>query len=181
MPALPYSARMSTTSGPTDAGSTGNSSVLPSGSLRVAILSAMRSSLLRGAKARHDCTQLGGIVVAAPGHDVPEVVVGHIEQRGEAGGFLVLQRGDESAEKQIELQQPAPAFPLQPLSGSPVHQTARLTSISLMLLIALVGLRPLGQTSTQFMMVWQRNRRYGSSRLSSRSLVAWSRESARKR
>ena len=31
------------------------------------------------------------------------------------------------------------------------------------------GFRPLGHTSTQFMMVWQRNRRYGSSRLSRRS------------
>ena len=38
-------------------------------------------------------------------------------------------------------------------------QTARLTIISLILPIALVGFKPLGQTSTQFMMVWQRNRR----------------------
>ncbi len=53
--------------------------------------------------------------------------------------------------------------------------------ISLILLIARVGLRPFGQTSTQFMIVWQRNSRYGSSRLSRRSLVAWSRVSAMKR
>ena len=62
-----------------------------------------------------------------------------------------------------------------------VHQTARLTMISLILLIALVGLSPLGQTSTQFMIVWQRNSRYGSSRLSRRSAVASSRLSAMKR
>ena len=60
-------------------------------------------------------------------------------------------------------------------------QTARLTIISLILPIALVGFSPFGQTSTQFMMVWQRNSRYGSSRLSRRSPVAWSRLSAMKR
>ena len=36
--------------------------------------------------------------------------------------------------------------------------------------IALAGLRPFGQTLAQFMMVWQRYRRNGSSRLSSRWL-----------
>src|SRR3954470_14365673 len=41
MPDLPYRVRMSTTSGPSVPGSTGKSSVLPSGSLRVAVLSAM--------------------------------------------------------------------------------------------------------------------------------------------
>src|SRR5574343_1305881 len=61
------------------------------------------------------------------------------------------------------------------------HQTARRTISSLILPIAFVGFRPFGQTSTQFMMVWQRNRRYGSSRLSRRSLVAGSRVSAMKR
>src|SRR5205085_6056397 len=62
-----------------------------------------------------------------------------------------------------------------------VVQIARLTSISRIFPIARVGFRFLGQTSTQFMIVWQRNSRYGSSRLSSRSLVARSRESAMKR
>ena len=74
-------------------------------------------------------------------------------------GFLIPQGGDEPLENQVEIQQAAPALPPEPLPGNPIHQTARLTSISLMWLIALVGLRPLGQTSTQFMMVWQRNRR----------------------
>ena len=59
--------------------------------------------------------------------------------------------------------------------------TARSTIISLIFPMALVGFRFFGQTSTQFMMVWQRNRRYGSSRLSSRSPVASSLESAIKR
>ncbi len=39
------------------------------------------------------------------------------------------------------------------------HQTARLTIRSLILPMARVGLSPLGHTSTQFMMVWQRNKR----------------------
>ena len=53
-----------------------------------------------------------------------------------------------------------------------VPHTARLTINSLILPMALVGFRLLGQTSTQFMMVWQRNKRYGSSKLSKRSPVA---------
>src|SRR6218665_3815502 len=61
------------------------------------------------------------------------------------------------------------------------RQTARRTISSLILPMAFVGFRPLGQTSTQFMMVWQRNRQYGSSRLSRRSAVASSRLSAMKR
>src|SRR5919106_5326410 len=78
---------------------------------------------------------------------------------------------------EVQLQQAAPTVPVQTM----VHQTARLTMISLILPIARVGLRPFGHTSTQFMIVWQRKRRYGSSRLSSRSEVAWSRVSAMKR
>jgi hypothetical protein len=72
---------------------------------------------------------------------------------------------------------------VDPPAGAPrrVAHTVRLTSMSLILPMARVGLSPLGQTSTQFMIEWQRNRRYGSSRLSSRSPVAWSRVSARKR
>src|SRR5471030_1967748 len=60
-------------------------------------------------------------------------------------------------------------------------QTARRTINSLILPIAFVGFSPFGHTSTQFMMVWQRNRRYGSSRLSRRSPVASSRLSAMNR
>ena len=62
-----------------------------------------------------------------------------------------------------------------------VAYTARRTMMSLILPIARVGLRFFGHTSTQFMIVWQRNSRYGSSRLSRRSDVARSRVSAMKR
>lgn len=47
--------------------------------------------------------------------------------------------------------------------------------------MARVGLSPLGQTLTQFMMPWHRNRLNGSSIRASRSSVASSRLSARKR
>ena len=53
--------------------------------------------------------------------------------------------------------------------------------ITLILLMASAGFRLFGQTSVQFMMVWQRNSRYGSSRLSKRCDVAWSRLSTMKR
>jgi len=82
--------------------------------------------------------------------------------------------------RRIVEQAPA-ALPLQSVSVDGIHHTARLTSSSLILLMARVGLRFFGQASTQFMMLWQRNRRYGSSRLSSRSEVAWSRVSAMNR
>src|SRR5258706_933629 len=115
--------------------------------------------------------------VAEAHDDVQQVVVRKIEQ---LGGFLftrVLQK--ESFQNQIELQQSPPALPSQPMLFE--RHTERFTSSSLMWLMACVGLRCFGQTSTQFMMVWQRNNRYGSSRLSRRSLVVWSRESAMKR
>src|SRR6266852_8419048 len=67
------------------------------------------------------------------------------------------------------------------MARSSIHHTALFTISSLMRPIASVGFKPFGHTSTQFMIVWQRNRRYGSSRSSSRSLVARSRESAMKR
>jgi hypothetical protein len=54
-------------------------------------------------------------------------------------------------------------------------QTCRSTSSFLMSAIALAGLRPLGQALAQFMMVWQRYRRNGSSRSSSRAPMASSR------
>jgi hypothetical protein len=57
----------------------------------------------------------------------------------------------------------------------PAAQTCRSTSSLLMSAIALAGLRPLGQALAQFMMVWQRYRRNGSSRSSSRAPVASSR------
>src|SRR2546425_165431 len=185
MPDFAYSGRMSTTSGPVLPESTGNSRLFPSGSLSVAVLSAM-VFLSDGAQARHDILQVRLVVLAATRNDVPQVVVRQIEQRVER---VVIRMSREIAlQHNVELQQPAPALLLEPLTRNAIllfrvtsHYTARLTSSSLMWLIAFVGLRFFGQTSTQFMMVWQRNRRYGSFRLSRRSAVAWSRVSAMKR
>src|SRR6185436_10523177 len=118
-------------------------------------------------------------MVATADDDVPQIVVREIEQRNQAlviGMLVEISRQDD-----IELEQSPPAFPVQPIARHAIHQTERLTMISLILPMARVGLRPFGQTSTQFMMVRQRNRRYGSSRLSRRSAVAWSRVSAMKR
>src|SRR5690606_10196006 len=94
---------------------------------------------------------------------------------------------NKALKNKVELQQRPPAMPADAsLAGvervlarggdAGVH-TVRCTIKSLILPIARIGFSPLGQTSTQFMIEWQRNRRYGSSRLSRRSLVAWSRVS----
>src|ERR1041385_48515 len=136
--------------------STGNSSELPSGSFRIAFLSAMGSSS-GGTQARHDALQLWRVVFAAANNDVPEIIVGQLEQGLELGVFRMAI--EIAREHQVELEQAAAAHPFQPLALDPVHQTARFTSSSLMWLMAFVGLSPLGQTSTQFMMVWQRNSR----------------------
>jgi hypothetical protein len=59
--------------------------------------------------------------------------------------------------------EPGKGFPMfvggQRIEFFIAHQTARLIINSLILPIAFVGFKPLGQTSTQFMMVWQRNNR----------------------
>ena len=72
---------------------------------------------------------------------------------------LILHRCGELLQNQIQLEQPPAAIPLQPVPVDRAHHTVRFTSSSLMWLIALVGFRFFGHTSTQFMMVWQRNRR----------------------
>src|SRR3954463_14211021 len=102
--------------------------------------------------------------------------------------LLFQRRREEFLEDPVQLQQPAAALPPLPVEFDGLllyrvmsHQTVRFTIRSLMLLMAFVGFRFFGQTSTQFMMVWQRNRRYGSSRLSNLALVAWSRVSAMNR
>src|SRR3954468_621779 len=178
MPDFPYSVRMSTTSGPVVPESTGKSSDVPSGNFSVAFLSAMALPLC-GAQARDQMSQVGRKAFAASDDDVPQIVVGQIEDLGQLG--VVRMPNEIAAEHDVQLEKPAPAFPPELFALDAIHQTARLTSSSLMWLIALVGFRFFGQTSAQFMIVWQRKRRYGSSRLSRRSLVAWSRVSAMKR
>src|SRR3954464_3191143 len=114
MPDLPYSVRMSTTSGPSVPGSTGKSSVLPSGSLRVAVLSAMVVILSgaewtrhgSGAQALHDTGKLRVVVVAAADHDVPEIVVGKLEQRAQGRNVLIPQCGDDPRQNEIKLEAP---------------------------------------------------------------------------
>src|SRR2546430_11135138 len=104
---------MSTTSGPVLPASTGNSRDFPSGNFSVAVLSAM-VLLSGGAQARHDILQVRLVVLATPGNDVPQIVVGQIEQFRQAGVQLA---GLEVALKHdIELQQAAPAFPLEPFA-----------------------------------------------------------------
>src|SRR3954447_16456798 len=89
---------------------------------------------------------------------------------------------EECGQQEIELQQSAPAPPAYALTRAfDGGHTARFTMRSRILLMASVGLSPLGHTSGRFMIEWHRNRRYGSSRLSSRSLIATSRVSAMKR
>ena len=129
--------------------------------------------------------------LAAREQQVEQVVVGQCNQRFERLRLPRRQRvpvtREESLEKRSFSSRPRRQrhFRRPSAFGSSTsgmrHQTARRTISSLILPIALVGFRPFGQTSTQFMIVWQRNSRYGSSRLSSRSPVAWSRLSAMKR
>src|SRR5450432_606759 len=143
--------------------------------------------------------EVRGRLLAAE-EEIEQIVVGELHQEREAVR-LGLRDGsaaiEQALDQQIVLEQAAPAAPAQLAQRAivdralrvhaivddaiSVHQTARLTISSLILPIARVGFRPFGQTSTQFMIVWQRNRRYGSSRLSRRSPVAWSRLSEMKR
>src|SRR5947207_16018101 len=127
---------MSTTSGPVLPESTGNSSDLPSGSLSCAVLSAM-VFLSGGAQARHDILELRLIGFAAAGDDVPQIVVRQVEQRAQRA--VIRMQRQIALQHDIELQQAAPAFPLEPLSLETIllfrftsHQTARFTSSSLM-------------------------------------------------
>ena len=125
--------------------------------------------------------------LGAPAHQIPKIVIGTFQQSLESRLLAWGQRGrlpiEEPRQHQIELEHAAPAVPAQTVrfaheptrnaAGQRIGcQTARCTRRSLMLPIARVGFNPLGQTSTQFMIEWQRNKRYGSSRLSSRALVA---------
>ena len=67
------------------------------------------------------------------------------------------------------------------MTPSRVAQAARSATSFFVSAIAFAGFRPLGQTLAQFMIVWQRYKRNGSSSWSSRSPVASSRLSASQR
>mgnify|MGYP003387849240 CR=1 FL=1 len=152
-----------------------------------------------------------GLGFLAPEQQVQKVVVCQIHQFMQAPSVTCSQFGlvtcKKTCDEEVVFQQPATAPPFELAQATRIEpalrcctgrtgaagfigvgfgrhgaiQTVRRTIISLILPMALVGFNPLGQTSTQFMIVWQRNSRYGSSRLSRRSAVASSRLSAMKR
>src|SRR4051812_34563794 len=97
-----------------------------------------------------------------PAHDdVEKIIVVKGEQLPEPCKLTGIEQlkvpSVEAFEDEIEFEQPAPAMPSQlaelAVGGRGRHlcQTMRLTKRSLICLIARLGLRPLGQTSTQFM------------------------------
>src|SRR5690242_7182942 len=162
----------------------------------------VRCASARGAHGRDDAAHVGTVELGrrlpATEKDVEQVVVGELHQQRERGGVVLVHRlgaREEALEQEVVLEQAATAAPAElaervrierarraaGFGDRGVHQTARLTISSLILPMARVGLSCFGQTSTQFMIVWQRKSRYGSSRLSRRSLVASSRLSAMKR
>src|SRR4051812_44298842 len=107
---------MSMTSGPVVPENTGNSSDLPSGSLREADLSAMVFPCicfrLSGSEPRHYILEVGLVDFAAPGDDVPQVVVGQVEEgiqlvRLMARGRRVL---EVALQDNVQLQQASPAL-----------------------------------------------------------------------
>src|SRR5574343_403166 len=124
-----------------------------------------------------------GLQLLAAQQQVHEIVVGQVHQHIHAAGLAYRQARfmpvEKAFDEKIVFEKTAPASPAQlaqgPFTqgsmairagqrrvfghGQDGHQTARRTISPLSLPIALVGFRPLGQTSTQFMMVWQRNRR----------------------
>src|SRR5688572_2318518 len=101
---------MSTTSGPIVPDSTGNSSEVPSGSFSVAFLSMARS--LGGAQALDGFLQDLIVALAAADDDVPQVVVGKVQQRrrNRLGVLFQIALQDD-----VQLQQPAPAAPPEPV------------------------------------------------------------------
>ena len=134
----------------------------------------------------------------SPHDHVQQIVIRQVQQTRQraslSGRQIVKLRLGKPAQHQVKFKQATSAMPTKPIIFTThvlaytcpcLHHvlayTMRLTSMSLILPMALVGLRPFGHTSTQFIIEWQRNKRYGSSRLSSRALLASSRLSARKR
>jgi hypothetical protein len=109
----------------------------------------------------------------------PELRVGQFQQ--DCKRLLLVSRSHRMVLLQIVQQQhiqflhAAPATPAQPARGVAQRRSTINFLISPM---ALAGFSPLGQVLVQFMMVWQRYSRNGSSRSSSRSPVYSSRESA---
>jgi hypothetical protein len=112
-----------------------------------------------------------------PHHEREQLGVRQVQQRcecllfGGRGGRIAFP--EVSFEHDVELAHAAPAPPAE-------HRGVqwRLSAIFFLIsAIALAGFRSFGQASVQFMIVWQRYRRNGSSSSSRRSPVASSRVS----
>src|SRR5450631_352284 len=82
---------------------------------------------------------------------------------------------DVTGEQHVQLPHPPPAAPAQ-LADLTAHQKRRRWAMSCLIsAMAFAGFKSFGHASVQFMMVWQRYRRKGSSSWSRRSPVASSR------
>src|SRR5262249_31314666 len=92
-----------------------------------------------------------------------------------------LTHGSTPKPHRLEDASEVPLLAREPLRTRLWRYTFRSTIFCLISAIAFAGLRCFGQALAQFMMVWQRYSRNGSSRLSSRVPVASSRESIIKR
>jgi hypothetical protein len=125
---------------------------------------------------------------SAPHQQIQQIVIAQLQQGIERVQLIFIQllklRCQKLRQQQIVFKETAPRLPADALQAAIIMRAhnlthpftknymPRLTIISLILPMARDGFSPFGHTSTQFMMVWQRNKRYGSSRLSKRSLVA---------
>ena len=114
-------------------------------------------------------------------YEIEKFVVLSLEQLIKTHYIIVGKRVfvaiEKTGEKQVVFEKTAPGTPAQATPARRIglmrqrlgigrtghrgihDQTERRTISSLILPIARVGFSPLGHTSTQFMMVWQRNRR----------------------
>ena len=114
-----------------------------------------------------------------PGQQVLQFRIAALKQRFEArplrGGSLTVAIVQVALKQQVQFPPPAAATPSQ--SGRPA-QARRSSSLFLVSAMARAGLRSLGQASVQFMIVWQRYSRNGSSSWSRRSPAASSRLSS---
>src|SRR5258708_15285920 len=101
---------MSAPGGPMVPDITGKSSVLPSGRVRLAFLSIV-VPFLDGAQARHYPSKFRLVAVAAPADDVPQIIVGKIEELYQL--LIVRCFFQIPGQYQIKLEQTSPALPHQ--------------------------------------------------------------------
>src|SRR5262245_29136502 len=112
---------MSTTSGPMLPPITGKSSVLPSGRVRLAFLSMISPIVPTGAKTRHDAAEFCLVSVAAPAHNVEQVVVLQGQDFEQVPVPLIVLQ--VVLQHEIKLEQPSSAAPLDLLLLEAIHHT----------------------------------------------------------